>query len=202
MAIDNIPDDVINAYKKFAEYEAKTPSRLRDPSQKSASTKYFNQFIKACENNGLDYIIILPKLSMANDKANFTFENKINDAAIRKSIIRFIGERMVSSDELFDFINLMQENSGGYVMNPDWFNKNSQLVEGIIMGNRKIYQLTQRGKRYKNQSDTVGGMAFHPDNITNNMGWCDDSGDNPTTIGAAPSIAAPAAPAGGGSTAS
>ncbi len=53
----------VKAYQDFRAYEAKTPTRHREPSQKRMSTMLFNKFTRSCADSGQDYCKVLPKLS-------------------------------------------------------------------------------------------------------------------------------------------
>ena len=171
MAINKIPGDVVSTHGSYMMAQSELAKA------KNKVEYHWKIFCESCKKFNLDPEYVLDEIERSKkilESKSITIPtHSVDTSAVRRSIIGYIGENSVSDVDLFGFFNAIQENTTGLIINPEWLNDNTHLVEGIVMGGRKMYQLTQRGRRYKSQSDVVGGIRFHPDNITNNKGWTD-----------------------------
>ena len=87
---------------------------------------------------------IVVKRKYTNSHPEKKFGSK---APIREKILSFLAERgNVSRDEMMQFINGLNEETGGSTSRK-WLNKNTHLVAVIKKENEKTYSLTKLGKK-------------------------------------------------------
>jgi hypothetical protein len=73
---------------------------------------------------------------------------KVNETApIRNEILRFVGKRFVTNEELENFLTKLSEERGKDVNGKQWFGRNSKYFESFNNRGQKVWTLSKYGSR-------------------------------------------------------
>jgi hypothetical protein len=73
---------------------------------------------------------------------------RVNEAApIRNEILRFVGKRFVTEEEMQAFLTKLSESRGKEINNRQWFSRNEKYFEKFENRGQEVWTLSKYGKR-------------------------------------------------------
>jgi hypothetical protein len=73
---------------------------------------------------------------------------RVNEKApVRNEIVRFVGKRFVTNEEMTNFLNKLSEDRGKEVNSAQWFKRNQKYFEKFENRGQSVWTLSKYGKR-------------------------------------------------------